>query len=298
MASLVLDLRDNGGGSVRQAADVAGEFLPEGALVYTAEGRKKEMTDTGRVRRSFWRQSKNYPIVVLINRGTASAAELVAGALQDHDRALIVGRPSFGKSLLMRGFPLADGSVMMLVVGHVRTPCGRTIQRAYKDVSSRDYFRLAGASQDTARRPACSTKSGRRVFGGGGIYPDVVADEQQDRVPLWMSIVAERELILGWTGAFLEERGGLLVSAEAFVADSTLRTVALSSFRTHATRAGVAIPNDLDADRQLWWMLSRFVAFAKWGSEAAYLVEARLDPVIRRASSLVPLAAQLVRPPD
>ena len=78
------------------------------------------------------------------------APEIVAGALQDHDRALIVGRPSFGKSLLMQGFPLTDGSVVMLVVGHVRTPCGRVIQREYRDVTTRDYYRLSRAERDTA----------------------------------------------------------------------------------------------------------------------------------------------------
>jgi carboxyl-terminal processing protease len=129
MRRLVLDLRDNGGGSVSEAAHVAGEFLPRGTVVYTAEGRKAEVTDTGRVSRTFWRSERRYPIVVMVNGGTASASELVAGALQDHDRALVVGRPTFGKSLLMRGFPMSDGSVLVLVIGRVRTPCGRVVQR-------------------------------------------------------------------------------------------------------------------------------------------------------------------------
>ncbi len=100
MTRLILDLRDNGGGSVAEAAHVAGEFLPKGAIVYTSEGRKVADTDTGRVSRSFWKSERRYPIVLLVNSGTASASELVAGALQDHDRAWIVGHTTFGKSLL------------------------------------------------------------------------------------------------------------------------------------------------------------------------------------------------------
>src|SRR5205085_9524459 len=98
MQRLILDLRGNGGGRVDEAKRIAGEFLPRGAVVYTASGRKTEVTDTGRVQRSFWRSERKYPIAILVDEGTASAAELVAGALQDHDRALIVGRTTFGKS--------------------------------------------------------------------------------------------------------------------------------------------------------------------------------------------------------
>ena len=206
MKRLVLDLRDNGGGLVDQAAKVAGEFLPKGAIVYTQQGRKAEVSDTGRVGRSFWSREKRYPIVVMVNDGTASAAELVAGALQDHDRALIVGRPSFGKSLLMQGFPLTDGSIVMLVVGHVRTPCGRVVQRRYHGISRREYYRLAGADRDTVGRPSCKTTSGRVVYGGGGIYPDVLLPEG-DPIPLWLSRVYEDMLELKWIAGHVTAAG-------------------------------------------------------------------------------------------
>ena len=154
MKRLVLDLRDNGGGSVAEAARVAGEFLPRGAVVYSASGRKAEITDTGRVQRSFWRSERRYPIVLMVNAGTASASELVAGALQDHDRALIVGHPTFGKSLLMRGFPMSDGSVLVLVVGHVRHRaaewCSASIGRSHvaSTIGSRE---RSGTPRDVPR---------------------------------------------------------------------------------------------------------------------------------------------------
>src|SRR5581483_10808099 len=160
MRRLVLDLRGNGGGRVDEAKRIAGEFLPRGAVLYTAAGRKADVTDTGRVQRSFWRSERRYPIVVLVDNGTASAAELVAGALQDHDRALIVGRTTFGKSLLMRMFPLTDGSLMSLVVGVLRTPCGRAIQREYHSESRRAYYLEAGQTPNSDR-PSCKTDAGR-----------------------------------------------------------------------------------------------------------------------------------------
>ena len=122
MQRLVLDLRGNGGGRVTEAKNIAAEFLPSGMIVYTASGRKPEITDTGRVPRRFGGSERKYPIVLMVDQGTASASELVAGALQDHDRALIVGRPTFGKSLIMQGLPLTDGSVIMLVIGRMQTP--------------------------------------------------------------------------------------------------------------------------------------------------------------------------------
>ena len=106
---------------------------PRRRVIYTSEGRKAEVTDTGRVSALVLAASeRRYPIVVLVNAGTASASEIVAGALQDHDRALIVGRPTFGKSLLMRGFPMSDGSVLVLVSGTCARRAGGSIQRQYR----------------------------------------------------------------------------------------------------------------------------------------------------------------------
>ena len=279
---LVLDLRDNGGGSVKEAADVAGGFLPKGAIVYTSEGRKKEVIDTGRVSRSFWKSERRYPIVVMTNGGTASASELVAGALQDHDRALIVGRPTFGKSLLMRGFPLADGSVIVLVIGHVKTPCGRVVQRQYRSITTREYYRLARADRDTAGRPSCTTDGGRRVFGGGGIYPDVLLDEH-DGAPSWLARVGEQDLVLSWVGGDVSANAATLGSLDAFLRAPAVTPEGVADFRTFAGRQGVSIPTDAASDALLQRVLAGAAAQAKWGDTGAYSVRAVLDPEVRSA---------------
>jgi carboxyl-terminal processing protease len=283
MKRLVLDLRDNGGGSVNEAARVAGEFLPKGAIVYTAQTRKKAEgdKDTVRVGRSFWSHEKRYPLVVLINDGTASASELVAGALQDHDRAVIVGRPSFGKALLMRGLPLADGSLIMLVIGHVATPCGRVIQRQYRAITRRDYFRLARAERDTAGRPTCKTDGGRTVYGGGGIYPDVVLPEP-DPAPLWLARAREEDLPLKWIGGYVTAAGASLPDLDSLAAHPVLPPTALDNFRAFAAAQGVVIP--ADPDDRLQRVLVRAVALAKWGEVGFYRVAAMSDPAVAAAA--------------
>ena len=283
MQRLVLDLRDNGGGSVAEAAAVAGEFLPVGTVVYTSEGRKAAAVDTGKVRRSFLRNEWRYPLVVMIDAGTASASELVAGALQDHDRAVIVGQPSFGKSLMMQGFPLSDGSVIVLVIGQVRTPCGRAVQRQYRTLSSREYYRAARAERDTIGRPTCKSTGGRTLYGGGGIYPDVRTPRAAD-APRWVTRVNEAELPIVWAGGYVTAQAEALGTLDAFAKAHLLPDTALESFRKFAGERGVDIPFSADDDATLRRLLVLTVAGVKWGNAGLYQVEARLDPEIRVAT--------------
>ena len=283
MRRLVLDLRDNGGGAVGQAASIAGEFLPKGALVYTAEGRKKEVTDTSRVGRSFWSRERRYPIVVLVNSGSASASELVAGALQDHDRALIVGRPSFGKSLLMFPYVLPDGSLFMMVTGHLKTPCGRVIQRQYRGLTVHEYRRRAGDADSTGNgRPSCRTDGGRTVYGGGGIYPDVLLP-RHPRVPLWMAQLREQALFYKWIAGYVSASGAAYPSLDALAAAPVPAAGALASFRDFAKRQGADVPSGAEVDSLLGREIVLMVAEAKWGEPARYRVAAALDSDVKAA---------------
>jgi carboxyl-terminal processing protease len=293
MQRLVLDLRDNGGGRVDQAARIAGEFLPKGDIVYTAEGRKADVTDTSRVSRSFWRSEKRYPIVLIVNDGTASASEIVAGALQDHDRALIMGRPTFGKSLLMQGFPMTDGSVIELVIGHVRTPCGRIIQREYRGISRREYYRLASAERDTVGRPSCKTDAGRVVYGGGGIYPDALVGTPP-AVPAWLARVQEMDLVLRWMGGYLSAAPDRITNVDSLAARPELPAAAIQEFRKFAVGQGVEIPAGAEVDARLQRVLAADAALVKFGEPGFYRVAAVLDPTVHDAAAQFAHAAAIL----
>ena len=174
--SLVLDLRNNPGGFLDQAIHVAEVFLPNGTLILTQKGRNGLRDNTYR---SFNRAADPTPLVILVNENTASASEIVAGAMQDHDRALIVGQTSFGKGLVQSIIPLDYGAGLTLTSAKYYTPSGRLIQRDYSDNSFYDYYTHGGSKrldqkEDDSRPvgPEKKTDLGRPVYGGGGIAPD------------------------------------------------------------------------------------------------------------------------------
>ena len=290
MKRLVLDLRDNGGGYVDQAARVAGVFLPAGATVYIAEERKEAKPDTVTVKRSFWKREDRYPLIVLVNDGTASASELVAGALQDNDRALIVGRATFGKALMMRPFPLTDGSVVMLAFGRVRTPCGRIVQREYRDLTRREYYRLAGAARDTTGRPSCRTAGGRTVYGGGGVHPDVRL-EDSPRYPTWLARLLEEDLPLKWAGGYLT--AAKVPPLDSLALRPSLPADAVPDFRQFAQAKGLEIPAGAEVDTRLQRLLVQQVAYTKWGEGGLAQVATALDQAVREAVKHFDRAAQL-----
>jgi len=298
MKRLVLDLRGNGGGRVDEAKRIASEFLPRGAIVYTAAGRKKEVTDTARVQRSFFTSERRYPIVLLVDEGTASASELVAGALQDHDRALVVGRTTFGKSLLMQTFPLTDGSVMTLVVGELRTPCGRIIQREYRGQSRRDYYIDAGQSDGASGaaagdRPSCKTDRGRVEHGGGGIVPDVALPARR-AAPTWLARASELGLMMTWGAGYVASAGSSVGTVDALAASPTLAPDALAGFKTYAAKSGIVIPDDAASTTTLSHALVVSIAFTKFGAAGYYRLVALTDPEIDAAVAAFDKASDLL----
>jgi carboxyl-terminal processing protease len=177
MTSLVLDLRDNPGGSFPAAIDVASLFLKKGQEVVSIRGRY-----AGIVRRyNVSRDGKyaNVPMAVLLNLGSASASEIVAGALQDHDRALVVGQRSWGKGLVQTLTPLENQGAVAITTARYYTPSGRLIQRDYSKSYDAYYFpeeqpeRVKEETKTEEKQEEKFTDAGRPVFGGGGIAPDI-----------------------------------------------------------------------------------------------------------------------------
>ncbi len=198
MRQMVLDLRGNPGGLLDQAIEVAGEFLPRGQVVVSVKGRTEYSEPI--VYKSSGSDPESLPLVVLINRNTASASEIVAGAIQDHGRGLIVGETSFGKGLVQRIFQLPFNTGLTLTTARYYTPYGRSLQRDYSSGSIYDYFTRHDASEARPQPspgsrniesplalaspmphpqtgPAVKTAAGRVFYGGGGITPDIETKE-------------------------------------------------------------------------------------------------------------------------
>jgi carboxyl-terminal processing protease len=183
MTKLVLDLRDNGGGYLSAATGLANQILPENQLIVYTEGKHEPRTDYIATGGGMFEVGK---LAVLINEHSASASEILAGAVQDLDRGVIIGRRSFGKGLVQEQFPFGDGSALNLTIARYYTPLGRSIQKSYKDGYSAYQRELdkrfeAGELTDKKQRRKDSLKkntvyltgSGKKVFGGGGIHPDI-----------------------------------------------------------------------------------------------------------------------------
>jgi carboxyl-terminal processing protease len=165
---LIIDLRGNPGGLLSEAVSMSDKFLRKNQIIVSQRGRAYP----DQVYRAQHGSTSDYPIVVLVNRGTASAAEIVSGALQDHDRAIIAGETTFGKGLVQTVYPLDDNTGLALTTFRYYTPSGRLIQRNYNGVSLYDYYYSRESPNDQANREVKLTDSGRTVYGGGGITPD------------------------------------------------------------------------------------------------------------------------------
>ena len=183
-SNLVIDLRDNTGGYLKSAVQIANEFLPKNRLIVYTEGRKSPRQDYKSDGRGSYQR---IPLVVLINEASASASEIFAGAMQDNDRATIIGRRSFGKGLVQQQLEFPDGSMIRLTVARYYTPSGRCIQKPYVAGDNQDYEEDLLSryqhgeffSQDSIKHtgPAYHTSIGRTVYGGGGITPDIFVPE-------------------------------------------------------------------------------------------------------------------------
>jgi carboxyl-terminal processing protease len=309
MQMLILDLRGNGGGLLNQAVKVANIFLRRGQLIVTQKGRVRGSSETYVADNEAPDKS---PLVVLVNRGTASASEIVAGAMQDHDRAIIVGENTFGKGLVQIPFPVDYGSALMLTIAKYYTPSGRLIQRDYSNSSFYDYYTNGGSyrtenrtpQQQQPTGPESRTDTGRAVYGGGGIMPDetvkprLISGVQQRLVDPTFAFALEvsRGRVAGFEQYKLQR--GIDYRSDLKTTDFTVTDALFKAFKDFvATKTDYKIsPAQLDKERAFIERQLRYeLATAAYGTTTAFQVFNHDDPQIIKAIDLLPRAKELAQ---
>jgi len=251
MQSLVLDLRGNSGGYLQAAISVADEFLPEGKLIVYTKGYNRPKQVANATGHGFFEKGK---LIVLIDEGSASSSEIVAGALQDNDRATLVGRRSFGKGLVQEQLSLPDGSAIRLTVARYYTPTGRSIQKPYVNGHSQEYHdelyeRMMSGEMETPDSLKFNdslkytTPGGKVVYGGGGITPDVYLPIEKNEKYRYYNAVANKGLIYQFAFDYTDKNRKTLnkySSFEAFNRDFTITPAIFAGFIDLAKKNGIA----------------------------------------------------------
>jgi len=284
ISGLVLDLRGNPGGLLNEAVGVCDHFLRRGQVVVSQVGR----ASPERVyRATHGNHGRDYPIVVLVNQSTASAAEIVSGAMQDHDRAWILGETTFGKGLVQTVLPLPDNTALALTTAHFYTPSGRLIQRDYSHLSFYDYyFHNDGTPKNL--KDVKMTDSGRTVYGGGGITPD-----QQYKMPPFDPL----EVQLYRTGLFDFARSYFAGHPEQLAAGWMPDAAVLKDFESYL-RAHAFRFTDAQFSADTDW-IHRYLAKEMyiWGVnvDESNRVFQSTDPEVEQALTAMPQAEALIQ---
>ncbi|MBU1699957.1 MAG: S41 family peptidase [Candidatus Eisenbacteria bacterium] len=297
MKELILDLRGNSGGFLNEAIEVSDKFIEGGRkLVYTVgriDGSSEEYFSTGRA------THERFPLVVLVDRGSASASEIVSGAIQDWDRGYVVGETTFGKGLVQRQFPLKNGGALLVTVARYFTPSGRLIQRDYSD---KEEYLMAHRGDEVAMdstklkdRPIFYTAGGRHVYGGGGVTPDVVIHVDWSQSDLQRELERDRSYFdyanhyigsrhYSWPGTFETFR-------KEFVVDDAM----LNDFNSFIEKRKFTVSIDsLKAEYDdVARGIRREMARNLWGKNERAHILMEADPVLPQALGLLPQAKMM-----
>ncbi|MCX7930162.1 MAG: S41 family peptidase [Chlorobi bacterium] len=310
MKRLVLDLRNNPGGYMDQARLIADEFIPAGYKIVYTKARRPEFEEV--YTSTSGGSLEKTPVVVLINGGSASASEIVSGALQDLDRGLVIGETSFGKGLVQRQYELGDGSGLRLTIARYYTPSGRLIQRPYKDKDK--YYRGEGrieadeeenlshdAEKIDTTRPVFRTLSGRKVYGGGGITPDYFV--KSDTINTLSRQLRSKGVFFEYvTNEYLKVHSTALHQRYGddiyrFAQEFTVTDDMIAGLKALSTKKGIEWNDGLyyqDKDFIRTELKAR-VAYGLFGSTGSSLVYIPLDRQLKKAIELLPEAARIAR---
>jgi carboxyl-terminal processing protease len=295
--AILLDLRGNSGGLLTSAVDVADRFLDDDMLVVYTSGRipRSNQKETARAEGTW----ALLPLIVMVDRGSASASEIVAGAVQDWDRGLVVGRTTFGKGLVQNVYELSEGGALKLTTARYYTPSGRSIQRDYASTRM-EYYRNAGRANGDSIRPLVLSHGGRSLEGGGGIVPDVGFPDP--RRPRRIELEAQRKAVL------FEEASRILAadpdlrirfdSFDTFEHEFVIEEGVEESLRVAMGRAEIDFSEESwnEAREYLLTALKAEIAGHIWTPTERYKVLIRQDDDIARALEQVQRARELLAP--
>jgi carboxyl-terminal processing protease len=292
MEDLILDLRHNPGGYLQKATNMLNQLFDEkGNLMVYTQGRTVSRNDYKTSGRSIFNLDK---IAVLIDEGTASASEIMAGAIQDHDRGILVGRRSFGKGLVQEQYQLQDGSALRLTIARYYTPSGRSIQKPYEDMEAyRNDFNERYESGELISANNISIKdstryftdNGRVVFGGGGIIPDVFVP--LDTTLLQDDFLALRPYVPAFSFTLIEEQQAQVEAMDlsTFVKDYQISAADFQAFLAYAKQQNSDAPSQVSTriQQQLKAELKARIAKHFFQDEGYFQVINQADPMIRSA---------------
>ena len=279
---LIFDLRGNPGGLLGEAVGLADKFLKKGAVIVSHRGRASQEKI---YRATKGNGGKEYPLVVLVNRGSASASEIVAGAIQDHDRGLVVGETTFGKGLVQTVYPLAENTGLALTTAKYYTPSGRLIQREYEGKSLYDYYFNRGGDNNNNAKEVKVTDSGRTVYGGGGITPD-------EKIPTPKLTKFQTTLFQKYAFFNFAKQ----YAANKHIAKNwEVNDEAMSDFRKFLDAQNVPFTEAELAENNEWLraQIKSEVFISEFGQEEGTRVRAETDPQVVKALEFLPKAKEL-----
>jgi carboxyl-terminal processing protease len=311
MKQLVLDLRGNPGGYLNQAVKISDLFISGKKKIVYTEGRKKEFDEEYFA--SEPSRFENIPLIILINRGSASASEIVSGAVQDWDRGLIVGETSFGKGLVQRQFELSDNSALRLTISQYFTPSGRLIQRDYKNKKNKDdyYSEIAEedetegdninhTSEQDSARPEYKTDNGRIVYGGGGITPDYII--KLGSLSSYTQNLLRKNLFYTFILSYLDKNGESIKkkfndNLAVFAKDFAITESLLKSFNDYAKSKDVTfVQEEYEKDKDyISARLKAQIARNYWRNEGWYSTMLKTDEQLLKAITLFGEAKNLAK---
>jgi carboxyl-terminal processing protease len=300
MQKLVLDLRDNGGGYLSAATAMADEFLPAGKLIMYTKGAHEPRTDYFSTDSGLFKKGK---LAIMINEHSASASEILAGAMQDLDRASIVGRRSFGKGLVQEQFAFGDGSAVNLTIARYYTPSGRSIQKSYKNgvddyhnelaarMAKGELFSEKSNMDDSVfQKPSkYHTANGRKVFSGGGIMPDVFVPADTMGNTALLYDLNSHQLFMAYVLQKMQPVLAKYIRFDDFNKGYTVTDATLTDFIVYATKTLKQMDSDQigRSKENIKLYIKALAARFKWGDDAYFKTINRDDETLRKAVGVV-----------